>query len=63
MRLTPSTRDALLICASLVARARACVAGVFFPFVIGNLQTMYGRNNNLWVCAMISSSFALGGLV
>ena len=37
--------------------------GVFFPFVIGNLQMMYGKHNNLWVCAMISSSFALGGLV
>ena len=31
--------------------------------VIGNLLTMYGRQNNLWVCAMISSSFALGGLM
>jgi len=37
--------------------------GVFFPFVIGNLQTMYGKQNNLWVCAMISSSFATGGLM
>eukprot|EP00911_Craspedida_sp_UC1_P001217 UC1_evm1s917 len=37
--------------------------GVFFPYVIGNLQTIYHGSSNLWVLAIISVSFAAGGLI